>query len=129
MSRKKKTSPPQKHDGFSNESHHIRFYDYQLTYCLNMLNGNAFKVFAAIKSQYKGTDYKDGIIRIPYHDISRMTGITNRNLISKALKDLADAGLIDMKSGGLMRIPNEYKLSDRWKDKYTEWVHKEWSEK
>lgn len=129
MSGKKKTLPPAKHDGFSNETHHIRFYDYQLMYCLNMLSGNAFKVFAVIKNQYKGTDYKDGIIRIPYHDISNMTGIANRKSISKALKELVKAGLIELKSGGLMRVANEYKLSDNWKEKYTEWIHEKLSEK
>lgn len=115
MSRKK-ANPPERFQtpsGNWHEPHIILFNRLLISSAWHNLSHGARDLYILLLSQYKGI-YTGNNVKCPYTDIIKY-GI-GRASISKYLKELEQQGFIDVDSGGMSRIPNEYHFSDRWID-------------
>ena len=78
------------------------------------LSPSAVKIYPILAIQYtERPDQKNGIIKCPYRFISEKTGMSTAT-ISKALKELEQFGVINVKKSGGFGIPAEYQLVSKW---------------
>ena len=114
MPRKKKPRdpPPKFATSGTWHTHHVIFFDDQLTsLAYRALSANAKEVYTVLRMQYKGV-YTGNTVKCPYSTFEQM-GL-RRETVSRALDQLECYGFVEITRGGLEHRPSEYKLVDKW---------------